>query len=42
MLLNRRLRKDMEELFGHRGAGRSEEDEPPLLTFSEDDPDPFS
>jgi ferredoxin len=42
MLLNRRLRKDMEELFGHKGAGRSEEDGPPLLTFSGDDPDPFS
>ncbi len=41
MLLNRRLRKDLAELFGDMGAGEPEEHVPPLLAFSEDDPDPF-
>jgi ferredoxin len=38
-LLNERLRKDVEALFGVRGAGVTEE-APPLLTYSRDDPDP--
>jgi len=38
-LLNRRLRDDVEALFGGRGAGVSG-DPPPLLGFSRDDPDP--
>jgi ferredoxin len=41
MLLNRQLQKDIELLFGYKGVGVSEE-VPPLLTFSKDDPDPFS
>ncbi|UCH97212.1 MAG: 4Fe-4S dicluster domain-containing protein, partial [Candidatus Aminicenantes bacterium] len=40
MLLNRQLQEDIEELFGYKGVGVSEEPLP-LLTFSKDDPDPF-
>jgi formate dehydrogenase subunit beta len=39
MLLNERLGRDLEELFGHAGIGVSE-DAPPLVTFSKADPDP--
>ena len=41
MKLNRQLQEDLEELFGYKGVGVSEEP-PPLLTFSKDDPDPFA
>jgi coenzyme F420-reducing hydrogenase delta subunit/ferredoxin len=41
MLLNKQLQRDIENLFGCRGIGVTEEP-PPLLTFSKDDPDPFS
>ena len=41
MLLNRYLQKQLEDLFGYRGAGILE-DAPPLLTFLRDDPDPFT
>jgi ferredoxin len=38
-LLNRGLAADLERCFGFAGAGVREED-PPLVTFSTDDPDP--
>ena len=40
-LLNRHLQKEIEDLFGYKGAGVLEEP-PPLLSFSRDDPDPFA
>jgi ferredoxin len=40
-LLNRALREGTLELFGYDGAGVHDE-EPPLRTFSPDDPDPFA
>ena len=41
MLLNRYLQKQLEDLFGYRGAGILE-DASPLLTSLRDDPDPFA
>jgi formate dehydrogenase subunit beta len=40
MLLNKQLQRDIENLFGCKGIGVTEEP-PPLLTFTKDDPDPF-
>jgi formate dehydrogenase subunit beta len=39
-LLNRKLVKDVDELFGYE-AGRNPSDRPPLSIFSEEDPDEF-
>lgn len=39
MLLNSSLQRDLERIFGHEGAGVTGETEPPLVTFSKDDPE---
>jgi len=39
MLLNRSLQRDVEVLFGYRGAGVDENVAPPLTTVSRDDPE---
>ncbi|MDW7739121.1 MAG: 4Fe-4S dicluster domain-containing protein [Bacillota bacterium] len=40
--LNRKLIKDINELYGHYEAGLDNETEPPLLTYRPDDPAAFS
>lgn len=42
MELNRKLIKDINELYGHYEAGLNPEEEPPLLTYRPDDPAAFS
>ncbi len=42
MELNRKLIKDINELYGHYEAGLDPEQEPPLLTYRPDDPAAFS
>ncbi len=42
MELNRKLIKDMNELYGEYEAGLDAENEPPLLTYRPDDPAAFS
>jgi ferredoxin len=38
--LNRKLAKDLKDMFGHEGAGMRLDEKPPLISFELDDPDP--